>query len=314
MRALVTGNLGYLGPVVVRRLKEQGYLVSGLDLGLFTSQHATMPDWPERQFFADIREGPPRAQFDVIVHLAGLSNDPIGELNPKLTYDINVSGTLALMSWYENARHVIASSCSVYGANDEVANEETTTRPLTSYALAKDLVDQEAPSVAPNVASLRFGTLYGPSPGHRLDLVVNRMTYDAMHGLGITVTGSSWRPLTHVEDAAEAIVRAAEADWTGIRNVVGQNLRMDTLGNIVARLTGAKITVNDSPDKRDYRATTLHPEWMEYRHTVADTIADLAAFSLKLSGIRSRYERLATVKHLVESGRLSPDLKERIAA
>jgi nucleoside-diphosphate-sugar epimerase len=307
----VTGNLGYIGPVVVRALRARGHRVIGIDRGWYTSQHATMPDWPDVQRFGDLSLG---AEYlpNVVVHLAGLSNDPLSEFAPELTHQINEVGTLSLVRAMKKVRHVVISSCAVYGASEDVATEESPVNPLTAYARAKANVDA-ALDGQPNVMILRLGTVYGPSPGHRLDLVVNRMAYDAVHGLGVKVHGSSWRPFTHIEDVAEAIARAVESNATGIHNVVGQNLRIDTLGEMVGRATGARVLSTDSPDARNYRAATVRGPWMDYRHTVADTIPELAAFSLTLPGLPSRYERLATLKHLVASGRLTPDL-EAVAA
>ena len=309
---LVTGNLGYIGPIVVRRLKAAGHYVGGLDLGWYTSQHVTMPDWPHHQRFADIRQAD--SLPSVVVHLAGLSNDPLGALSPELTKDINEEGTLRLVRLLPRARHVVISSCAVYGHSEEVADEGTIPNPLTEYARAKAAVDAGL-EYAKEAVSLRLGTVYGPSPGHRLDLVVNRMVYDATHGRGVTVHGSQWRPFTHIEDVAEAILRAVEdRDLTGIRNVVGQNMRIDSLGRLVSVATGASLTTNDSPDKRDYRARTLYPDWMEYRHTIADSLPELIDFTRDLPGLPSRYERLHTIKGLIAAGRLTPELKEPIAA
>lgn len=310
-QVLLTGALGYIGPVVTRRLKAAGHTVIGLDLGWFTSQYVTMPTWPDSVRFGDIRDGTGLIS-PVVVHLAGLSNDPLGALSPELTRSINEEGTLHLIRTMRRARHVVISSCAVYGQSPDVANEETPPNPLTEYARCKAAVDAGL-EYAENAVSLRLGTVYGPSPGHRLDLVVNRMVYDATHGLGVTVHGSQWRPFVHVEDVAEAILRAVESDITGIRNVVGQNMKIDTLGGLVSRATGAALTVNDSPDKRDYRAVTLHPDWMEYRHTIADSLSELVKFTRPL-GPPTRYERLATIKSLVASGRLASNLTEPIAA
>lgn len=313
MRVLVTGFAGYIGPVVVRRLKAAGHKVDGLDAGWFLPQYASVPAWPDRAEFGDIIDGT-SSDPDVLVHLAGLSNDPLGALNPDLTNRINKIGTLDMIAQSFRVRHVVVSSCAVYGSNDTTVDEETAPNPLTAYARAKASVDIQASHIARNLVSLRLGTVYGPSPGHRLDLVVNRMVYDAVHGKGVTVSGSSWRPFTHVEDVAEAVLRAVEGDFVGIRNVVGQNMRIDTLGKVVANTIGSGYVVRDSPDARDYRATTLYPEWMEYRHSIEGSIFELAEFSLSLPGLPSRYERLVTIKQLIASGRLTADLKEPIAA
>ncbi len=162
-QVLVTGCLGYIGPVVTRRLHEAGHRVIGLDLGLFTSQHASMPEWPDSVFFGDIREGT-GALAPVVVHLAGLSNDPMGELDPELTTSINIRGTIRLIREMARSRHIFVSSCAVYGAQAKTATEETRPRPLTTYARGKAMVDGFAPEISRNVLSLRLGTVYGPLP------------------------------------------------------------------------------------------------------------------------------------------------------
>lgn len=308
---LVTGWAGYIGPIVVARLKAAGHRVIGVDRGWYLPQYATIPEYPDVARFGDLSLA---AEYlpNVVVHLAGLSNDPLSEFAPDLTHQINEVGTLSLVRAMKRTRHVVISSCAVYGASEEVATEESPVNPLTAYARAKANVDAELDG-QPNVMILRLGTVYGPSPGHRLDLAVNRMTYDAVTGRGVKVFGSSWRPFTHIEDVAEAIARAVESDAAGIHNVVGQNLRIDMLGQIVGHLTGARVLSTDSPDQRDYRAVSIRGGWVDYAHTVADTIPGLAEFSRNLPGLPSRYERLATLKHLVASGRLTPEL-ESVAA
>ena len=234
MRVLVSGNLGYIGPVLVRRLRSAGHYVIGVDTGWYVHDYAGEPVWPHEQHFADIRH--PRDSWyrdvDAAVHLAGLSNDPMSELDPELTEEINVGGTLgALLDG--GGRNVIVSSCSVYGATDEVATEESRPNPLTPYAKAKAAVDayvHEGRWFRGNAVSLRLGTVYGYSPGHRLDLVVNRMAYDAVTKGYVSATGNAWRPLVHVEDVASAILFMLDQPWTGVYNVVGENAQMMPLG------------------------------------------------------------------------------------
>lgn len=332
---LVTGWGGYLGPVVVRHLREAGHYVIGLDTGWFLPQYAAVPAYPDEAFYGDLRDkrltdwlGGLRVKDflgpTAIVHLAGLSNDPLGQMDGALTRAINVEGTLNLIGAAKYTRHVIVSSCSVYGTA-EMATEDRPTQPLTAYALAKDLVDMEAPSLAENAVSLRLGTVYGWSPGHRLDLVVNRMVYDATHGLGITVNGNAARPLVHVEDVARAIVFMLDRPETGIYNVVGENWRMAALADEVAHrvheATGKRPRVKTVPadaDQRDYAAdgSKLRTLGLNFENSVTHTIPDLAAKSLALGGPRSRYERLSAIRNLISSGALTPDLrrKESIAA
>jgi nucleoside-diphosphate-sugar epimerase len=248
-----------------------------------------------------------REDFDVdcIVHLAGLSNDPMADLDGGLTCDINYVGTVSLIGVNESKRHVIASSCSVYGTA-EMADETTPTQPLSEYAKGKAAVDRYA--AAQEAVSLRFGTLYGWSPGHRLDLVVNRMCYDAVHGRGVTVYGNAARPLTHVIDAARAIVLAVENTRTqGIYNVVGENWRMQDLGRAVAAQSGATLTFKPGgADARDYSASgaKLRATGWSPQHTVASTLPSLLIQSFGLLALKP-YVRLETLKSLS----LTPDLR-----
>ena len=322
MRVLLTGNLGYIGPVVTAALKRAGHEVMGLDTGWFLPNLAAPPEWPEEQVFGDIREDGLFLSADAIVHLAGLSNDPMGALNESLTERVNLDGTLNLIASHPDIRHVIVSSCSVYGAA-EMATEETPVAPQTAYATAKAAVDyyvQRRNLRGLNAVSLRLGTVYGWSPGMRLDLVVNRMTYDATHGLGITVTGNAARPLTHIEDVASAIVFMLDRPETGVFNVVGENWRMRDLAETIAWATKAKIREQDtgSGDARDYMASAAKLEALGWQSEwgVGDALADLlrAGHILGL-GSPFRYERLHALKDLIRSGYLDSDLRhERIAA
>lgn len=319
MRVLVTGWAGYVGPVLIRRLREAGHYVIGLDTGWFLDRYAGLPVYPDEAVFGDIREPAYEGDVDVVVHLAGLSNDPLGDLDPILTNEINAVGTQWRIRDRLEARHVIVSSCSVYGTA-EMATEETPVAPLTEYAKAKADVDRWAFSLSsyrsPNAVSLRLGTVYGWSPGHRLDLVVNRMTYDAVHGLGITVNGNAARPLVHVEDVARAIVFMLDRPETGIYNVVGENWRMGDLAETVAWATKAQIRkAAPSADARDYQAdgSKLRALGFDTEWGVGDTLADLAELSVRL-GVRSRYERLNAIRNLIDSGQLTSDLRRKETA
>lgn len=310
---LITGNLGYLGSPVVRALKEDGHWTVGLDTGWFLNQFAEPPVLPHVQFFRDIRSSEALPDVDIVVHLAGLSNDPMGDLDPQITAAINSRGTLKMVRRFPGARHVIASSCSVYGTSPEHADEDTPVKPLTPYAVSKAFVDANAPRYAENLVSLRFGTAYGYAPGHRLDLVVNRMAYDSAAG-AVTAFGNAGRPLTHVDDIASAVAFMARREETGVFNVVGENVRMHDL----ARLVGERLRVRSrlfppGSDQRDYFAygSKLAALGWEAERSVADTIEDLAEHTYNLP-VRT-YERLPALKNLIAS-RLGPDLRERTAA
>lgn len=318
MNILVTGALGYLGPVIVRSLKAAGHRVTGLDVGWFLHSHAEAMDFPMDVLFYDIRE--PWATvlpaYDAVVHLAGLSNDPVGNLHPNLTVRINYKGTIDLMRAQPNARHVFVSSCSVYGAN-EMATETSLTDPLTPYAKSKAMVDEWLDANRINAISLRLGTAYGYSPGHRLDLSINNMVHDAVTGFPVKVNGNNpSRPFVHVEDIATAIGWALGNDSRGVVNVVGENCKMYDVASVIADFCGAPIIYEQSPDKRDYMAdgSLLRAMGWSPRHTVESTLPVLAERTINLPP--GAYNRLRTLTRLIDAGILTPQLtrKEAVVA
>ena len=224
MRILVTGNMGYIGPCVVEHLRDarpEAELV-GLDTGFFAQCLTGTTLLPERrldcQYFGDVRAVPPGALegTDAVVHLAGVSNDPIGTSFEKATLDVNhlASVSLARAAKEAGARSfVFASSCSVYGlAEDGLRTEESETGPLTAYATSKLLAERDLADLADDsfaVTSLRFATACGMTDRLRLDLVLNDFVAGAHAFRKITLLsdGSPWRPLIHVRDMARAI------DW-----------------------------------------------------------------------------------------------------
>lgn len=198
-----------------------------------------------------------------------------------------------------------------------MATEETAPAPLTEYAVSKAFVDTwlaNPRSLIYDAVSLRLGTVYGYSPGHRLDLVVNNMVYDAVQGRDITVTGNAARPLIHVEDVARAIVFMLDRPETGIYNVVGENYRMADLAADIASFTVARVLPRpDSVDARDYMAdgSKLRALGWEPQHTVVGSLPALALMSVALPGCPSRYKRLNALRHLIDSGVLTPDLRRK---
>lgn len=319
MRVLVTGCFGYLGPVIVRHLKAAGHYVIGLDTGWFLPNYAEMPTWPHYAAWTDLRDIRPADVGgecpDVIVHLAGLSNDPLGDIDEALTQRINDFATLELIASTPQARHVIVSSCSVYGHTEDIATEDTPVNPLTAYARAKAEVDKWAPMFAAygGVISLRLGTVWGYSPGHRLDLVVNRMMFDAIHSERVTAQTNAWRPLVHVEDVARNVTHYVENDATGIRNVVGENVQMQALAGRIADYVGVPATFDDgSADRRDYRARN---SGLRSLHSVFndDDLFDLFVNTqlLPVSAVdpTDRYTRLNSLRRLMNLGLLDKDLR-----
>lgn len=318
MRVLVTGWSGYIGPVVTRALRDAGHWVIGLDTGWFLPNFAEPPEWPDEVIFDDIRRLP-NVNVDAVVHLAGLSNDPLGDLDSGLTATINDRGTTRLLNLYHAKRQIVVSSCAVYGGTGVLATEETPPVPLTAYAKAKLAVDSYArrydwqadvhgwPSL--NVASLRLGTVFGYSPGHRLDTVVNRMVYDASRGGPVTARGNALRPFVHVEDVASAIVFMLGRPATGIYNVVGENMRIPELGRAVAWFAGVDLDLAPTDaDARDYGATAtklMSLGWAPKR-SVEGSLPVLfeRTFSLPDAEWPDRYIRLNALKRLIDRGRL----------
>ena len=313
MNVLVTGSCGYIGPVVVRALRAAGHTVTGYDLGWFGEDDGST--WFIR---GDIREPLVHSAWpDVVVHLAGLSNDPMGDLDPDLTSDINVDGTNRIVLHHQPVRHVVVSSCAVYGVQSTPADENTSENPLTAYARAKFLIDDWL-HYSPvrdqyqglNAISLRLGTVFGPAPNHRLDLVVNRMVFDALNNGGVRVTGNAARPLVHVEDVASAVLWAVEGDQRGIYNIIGENVRMKALGRAIAHYAGVPVKYASSgADTRDYMASgekALRAGWAPTR-SVEGSLPALFEHTKQYDQYDlPDHVRLLQLQRLIDEGTLDP--------
>lgn len=217
----MTGNQGYIGPVLTRMAQRRGHHVTGLDCGYFAECGGG--DAAERQIVRDVRDVVPSdlAGIDAIIHLAGLSNDPMGALDPGLTYEINRDATIRLAMLAKASgvgRFIFASSCSLYGAagGDAALDETAPMAPVSAYAESKAgsetgllaLADAEFSPVL-----MRNATAYGVGPRPRFDLVVNNLAGWAhtTGALRVLSDGTPWRPLVHIEDIALAALCAAEA-------------------------------------------------------------------------------------------------------
>ena len=317
MRVLVTGSAGYIGSVAVPALKLAGHTVVGYDLGWFGNDEQST--WWVKGDIRDPIIHPGWA--DVVVHLAGISNDPMGELNPALTHEINRYGTIDFINHHVGKRHVVVSSCAVYGQSSELCTEESKPNPQTTYAHAKADVDRWLGERAFNHAILRLGTVFGPSPNHRLDLVVNRMVYDAMQGNGVTATGNAARPLTHIDDVASAIVWAVGNDAQGIYNIVGENVRMKELAESVAASVGVHARFRaGGADTRDYMASgekATRAGWSP-THSVAGSIRELAeflTFAAEKGVVFNLTDnvRLSQLRRLIDGGVLDPNYLRYVA-
>jgi len=274
MRILVTGHNGYIGCALVPILVRAGHEVVGMDSCLF--EHCTLgPDVePVRTIRKDIREAEVDdvEGFDAIIHLAGISNDPLGDLNPECTYDINYRASVRLAKLAKQAgvaRFLFSSSCSNYGAAgaEAILTEEAAFNPVTPYGQSKVLVEKEVSQLADQRFTpvfLRNATAYGFSARLRGDLVLNNLVGWA-HITGMVrlkSDGTPWRPIVHIEDISEAFLALMEAPKNLVHNQafnVGQteeNYQMRDLANIVMEtVPGSQVTFAEGagPDKRCYR-------------------------------------------------------------
>lgn len=275
MRVLVTGSEGYIGVVLCPLLQRRGHDVVGLDTGFYEGRALFEREGPApARVHKDVRrivEEDLRG-FDAIVHLGELSNDPLGQLDEAVTYDINLRGSVELARKSKAAgvsRFVYSSSCSVYGAGtDEFRTEESPTAPQTAYARCKVLVEQQVARLADERFAptfLRNATAYGPSPHMRFDLVLNDLAGCAWTSGEIRMTsdGSPWRPVVHVLDICEAIAAVLEAPREVVAGQIfnvgdtSQNFRVRDLAEIVAEaFPGCRTTFGPpSTDHRSYRVS-----------------------------------------------------------
>jgi nucleoside-diphosphate-sugar epimerase len=337
MRILVTGHHGYIGSVMVPILRDAGHEVHGVDAYLYRGC-----DFGEESFepgiAGDVRDlgADDLGEFDAVVHLAALSNDPVGDLNPDWTHEINLEATVSLARAARAAgvgRFVLASSCSTYGASgtDDLLDETAPQKPLTPYAESKVRAEEMLSELADGDFStvfMRNATAYGVSPRLRLDVVLNNLAAYAHTTGRITLLsdGSSWRPLVHVVDIARAtaaIIEAPRATVDGQAFNVGssgQNLRIRTLAEMLSARSGCEVELSAeaTPDPRSYRVdfTKLERALPGFRcEWDVESGADELLTAYRRVGLTvedfagSRYIRLRRVRELIESGALDDDLR-----
>jgi nucleoside-diphosphate-sugar epimerase len=341
MRILVTGNQGFIGPVLVGMARTRGHAVTGLDIGYF-EDCVTRPEadhFPDRQIVRDMRDVTIEdvAGHDAVVHLAGLSNDPMGALNPLLTYEINLHATLRLAELAKAAgvrRFVFASSCSIYGAaGGRAALEETAAlEPVSAYAVSKARSEQGLSALADAAFSpvfMRNATAYGLGPRPRLDLVVNNLSGWAFATAVVRVMsdGTPWRPLTHIEDIALAALCACEAPREAVHDQAFNIGRTDAnyqVTDIAEAVRAAfpqarlEITGESGGDPRSYRVdfskANARLPGFEPRWTLQKGVAEVAKW-LNGGGLdREAFDgrafiRLKQLQYLMELHELDGDLR-----
>lgn len=338
MRVLVTGHNGYIGSVLAPFVRAAGHDVVGLDSFLF--EGGTFGDYGPRidamrMDLRDVQASDLRG-FDAVMHLAALSNDPVGDLNPQVTYDINHIASVRLARLAKEAgvqRLIFASSCSLYGvAGDEMLTEQAAMNPITAYGVSKVLFEQDVAKLADNEFSptfLRNATAYGVSPRLRADVVVNNLVGIAFTTGEVLIQsdGTPWRPLVHIEDIARAFLAVLEASRELVHNEsfnVGrseENYRVRDLGALVEQVVpGSKVRYAEGggPDPRCYRVDCtklqrtlpgFRPRWTVRKgmEQLRDAFEQCGLTREELLG--DRYFRIKRLRALQAAGAIDESLR-----
>lgn len=340
MRVFLTGHKGYVGTILVPMLLEAGHEPVGMDSDLY--EQCTFGDDNAIQLIPetkkDIRslERSDLEGFEAVIHLAGLSNDPLGDLNPELTMDINHAASVRLAHLSKEAgvkRFIFSSSCSNYGAAGEsMINEESDLNPVTPYGISKVRVEEDVSKLADAEFSPvypRSATVYGVSPRLRFDLVVNNLVAWAFTTgkVFLKSDGTAWRPLLHVRDMAHAFVAILHAPREAVHNQkfnIGQteeNYRIRDVADIVGEtVPGSQVKYADGAeaDQRCYKVDCgklprmvpeYKPQWT-VRMGAEELYTAFQKEGLVLDDFEGdRYKRVAHIKHLISTGRLDETLR-----
>lgn len=340
MRVLVTGHDGYIGTVLVPMLRARGHEVVGLDSFLYEACSFGAPPAPVDALRMDVRDVTVDhlRGYDGVLHLAAISNDPVGDLNPDCTLDLNHRGTMHLADCAKTAgvdRFVFSSSCSLYGSGGQAMLDESADfNPLTPYGESKVLSERALSALADDEFSptyLRNATAYGVSPRLRGDLVVNNLVGFAFTTGEVFMKsdGTPWRPLAHIEDISRAFVAVLEADRSLVHDeafnvgVTTENYRVSEVAAIVEEIVpDSRVVLAEAagPDLRDYRVdcskleetlSAYRPVW-NVRKGAEELLAAYREVGLSEELFHSSsLSRIRHVKQMIAEGRLDDMLRWR---